>query len=104
MNFPCLFTSVIGQTTNPSVDFSDGNSVKSNNSLNAVQKGTIIIEPWYGGPLFGKAIYSNGSDSLTNFTYNGLGPVGASVEYMLADNVGLGIDFFLFNLLVLVGC
>ena len=81
------------QNTNPSVDFSDGNAVKSDNSLNAVQKGNIIIEPWYGGPLFGKALYSSGADSLLNFSYSGLGPVGGAVEYMLADNVGLGVDF-----------
>lgn len=89
----CFYNLSIGQTSNPAVDFSDGNDVKSDRSLNAVQKGNIIIEPWYGGPLFGKALYSASSDTVTNFSYTGLGPAGASVEYMLADNVGLGIDF-----------
>ena len=91
--FSCLLANVNSQTTNPSVDFSDGNAVKSDNSLNAVKKGTVIIEPWYGGPLFGKALYTAGTDSLLNFSYTGLGPMGGSVEFLLADNVGIGIDF-----------
>ena len=89
----CCYTYGYNQTSNPAVDFSDGNSVKSNNSLNAVKKGNIMIEPWYGFPLLGKALYNAGGDSLANFSYAGLGPCGGAVEYMVADNVGLGIDF-----------
>jgi hypothetical protein len=93
----CLYTTVSTQTSNPTVDFSDGNDMKSDRSLNAVQEGNIIIEPWYGGPLFGKALYNSipDSSSWTNFSYTGIGPFGGSVEYMLADNVGLGIDFII---------
>ena len=74
---------------NPSVDFTS-NSSESN--TNAVKKGNLLIEPWYGFPLWGKDLYASIVDT-TGGSYRGLGPLGATLEFMLADEVGIGVDF-----------
>ena len=57
----------------------------------AVSKGSIIIDPYYGFPNFGKSI----ADDIqgTGLTVKGLGPCGLRFEYMVADKLGLGVDF-----------
>lgn len=64
-------------------------------SAQAVSKGNIIIDPYYGAPNFGKKL----ADLITFDNPNvrkgqtgGIGPAGLRVEYMLADKFGLGVD------------
>jgi opacity protein-like surface antigen len=65
------------------------------NTANAqVEEGSIIIDPYYGYPNFGKNLVSGLLDpDATDVTSKGIGPAGLRFEYMLADNLGLGLDF-----------
>lgn len=70
----------------------------------AVKKGNIIIDPYYGFPNFGNTlagvvsdiINMNSSSSVTSEPKL-FGPAGLRAEYMVADNFGLGIDFIYNN-------
>lgn len=62
----------------------------------AVEEGNVIIDAYYGFPnlytsVF-QSLYAN-SGTESNVNVGGLGPVGGRVEYMLADKIGLGVDF-----------
>ncbi|HBF89100.1 MAG TPA: hypothetical protein DDX39_10700 [Bacteroidales bacterium] len=69
------------------------NSNKSN--AQAVKQGTILIDGFYGWPnlVTGtmKAFYVDGAFD-ENVNINSIGPLGGRVEYLLSDNLGLGID------------
>lgn len=71
-------------------------SLLFSNELNAqaVEQGNIIIDPYYGFPNFGKKL-AKGFDEYDNVKVGGLGPLGIRAEYMVADKLGLGIDFIL---------
>lgn len=61
----------------------------------AVSKGNLIIDPYYGAPNFGKRIISSLQVDGQNVVMNGvkgIGPAGLRVEYMLADKFGIGAD------------
>lgn len=65
------------------------------NSASAqVEQGTVIIDPYYGYPNFGKK-FADGivGDSATNVDITGIGPCGLRGEYMISDNFGVGVDF-----------
>lgn len=62
-------------------------------SAQAVSKGNIIIDPYYGYPNFGKKLISGITDSISDIEIGGIGPAGLRVEYMIAENFGLGFDF-----------
>ena len=61
-------------------------------SAQAVERGTIILDPYYGFPLTGKDLLHELFKPI-DMTVTGVGPTGARVEYMLADRIGVGIDF-----------
>jgi opacity protein-like surface antigen len=56
-------------------------------------QGSIIIDPYYGYPNFGKSFASSLSSSSSDIKIGGIGPAGIRAEYMLADKFGMGIDF-----------
>ena len=59
-----------------------------------VEEGNIIIDPYYGYPNIGKSLMSASiNEDAVNTKATGIGPLGLRVEYMLADNLGLGLDF-----------
>ncbi len=58
-----------------------------------VEEGNIIIDPYYGGPNFGRALLTSLEGTVENSAVSGIGPAGLRAEYLLADNFGLGIDF-----------
>jgi opacity protein-like surface antigen len=69
----------------------------------AVGKGNLIIDPYYGFPNFRK-YYTNTLGDI--FTENGLyqsqkassiGPMGLRAEFLLADRFGIGFDFIYTN-------
>lgn len=67
-----------------------------NNTANAqVEQGNVIIDPYYGGPNFGKSFFDlfTTDNNIQGVELTGIGPCGGRVEYLLADNFGLGIDF-----------
>ncbi len=66
----------------------------------AVEQGNIIIDPYYGGPNFGKSL-SSGIDGA-DFKVKGVGPMGLRAEYMVADKFGIGVDF-IYNTLSATG-
>ena len=61
-------------------------------SAQAVEQGSIIIDPYYGFPNFGKK-FADGFDFVEGIKVKGLGPLGLRAEYMVADKFGLGVDF-----------
>jgi hypothetical protein len=62
-----------------------------------VEEGSIIIDPYYGFPNFGKsfgrAIVTSLGEDGDDIVIGGIGPAGIRAEYMLADKLGLGVDF-----------
>ena len=63
------------------------------NSLHAqVEKGTILIEPYYGFLPSGKTILRALNQSGTSTTVTSLGPVGLRFNYMINEKVGMGFD------------
>lgn len=65
------------------------------NQANAqVEQGSIIIDPYYGYPNFGKSLASSlEGDFDEQSAVGGIGPAGLRFEYLLADNLGIGFDF-----------
>lgn len=57
-----------------------------------VEKGNVIIDPYYGGPNFGKK-FAESFDLKDGASVSGIGPCGLRFEYMVADKFGLGFDF-----------
>lgn len=57
--------------------------------------GSIIIDPYYGFPNFGKSFYKSieTSDKTSNFKASGIGPLGLRAEYLISDKIGIGFDF-----------
>jgi outer membrane protein W len=67
----------------------------SNHSIGQIaEEGRVFIDAYYGAPNFGKTFSK--SISLKNLTIanniESLGPLGIRMEYMLADQIGLGLD------------
>jgi opacity protein-like surface antigen len=56
-------------------------------------KGSIIVDPYYGYPNFGKTFLSAINNATSEIKTVGIGPCGARAEYMLADKFGMGVDF-----------
>lgn len=66
------------------------------NSISAqVESGSIIIDPYYGFPNFGKKLADSFvSDSINgDIQVTGIGPCGLRGEYLISDNFGIGFDF-----------
>ena len=56
-------------------------------------QGSIIIDPYYGYPNFGKSFFSILETTTLNYKATGIGPCGLRAEYMISDKIGVGIDF-----------
>jgi hypothetical protein len=56
-------------------------------------KGSIIIDPYYGFPNFGKAFLNSIESGNSSINTTAIGPCGIRAEYMLADKFGMGLDF-----------
>ncbi|MFT5822809.1 MAG: outer membrane protein W [Crocinitomix sp.] len=65
----------------------------NNAAVAQVEQGNVIIDLYYGYPNFGKKLADGINTASSEVTVGGIGPAGLRVEYMLADNFGLGIDF-----------
>ncbi|MFT5600664.1 MAG: hypothetical protein ACI9N1_000900 [Flavobacteriales bacterium] len=67
-----------------------------NSYAQATEEGNVLIDVYYGFPnLYSatlKSAYAN-SGTTTDVKIGSLGPVGAKVEYMVSDKVGMGVDF-----------
>jgi hypothetical protein len=61
-------------------------------SAQSVEKGDIIIDPYYGAPNFGK-IAAKAFPVVNDKVIDGTGPFGLRAEYMLRDKIGVGIDY-----------
>lgn len=67
----------------------------SNIYSQAVREGNVIIDPYYGGPNFGKAFFAaveSSNQGANDVKSSGIGPAGLRFEYMLGDKFGLGLD------------
>ncbi len=56
-------------------------------------KGSVVVDPYYGFPNFGKAFLSSIESNSTGVSTTAIGPCGLRAEYMLADKFGMGVDF-----------
>lgn len=56
-------------------------------------QGSIIVDPYYGYPNFGKSLYESLEATTTDFKATGIGPCGLRAEYMISDKIGIGADF-----------
>jgi opacity protein-like surface antigen len=65
----------------------------NNTAVAQVEQGNVIIDLYYGYPNFGKKLADGINNASSDITVGGIGPAGIRVEYMLADNFGLGVDF-----------
>lgn len=59
-----------------------------------VEQGNMIVDLYYGFPNFGKTLWKVLEDdsSNANTKATGIGPLGGRFEYMIADNLGFGVD------------
>lgn len=63
----------------------------------ALSQGNILVEGYYGFPNFATFLLRSAyglSGSDENVNIGGLGPLGARVEYMIDDNIGLGVEVY----------
>lgn len=59
----------------------------------AASQGNVFVDLYYGGPNFGKSFANSLSDGVESENkITGLGPAGVRLEYMVGDNIGLGVD------------
>ena len=65
----------------------------NNKAVAQVEQGNIIVDLYYGYPNFGKKLADGVNTASSEIDVSGIGPAGLRVEYLLADNFGLGIDF-----------
>ena len=70
-----------------------GFAFDSNLNAQTVSKGNVIIDPYYGGPNFGSVVLNLLKSVESEIKLTGIGPAGGRMEYLLADNFGLGVDF-----------
>ena len=61
-------------------------------SSQALYNGNIIIDGYLGAPNFGKLLISSNVNSDLVKQTSGLAPSGFRVEYMIQDNIGIGVD------------
>lgn len=61
----------------------------------ALEQGNILIEGYYGFPNLYTAVfrtaYANSGQEI-DLKIGGIGPLGGRFEYMVSDNIGLGLD------------
>jgi Outer membrane protein beta-barrel domain len=77
------------------------NKTKSKNEDDdqAVKKGNVIIDGFYGFPNLFKSLFravykesNKNGNSVDSYSIIGIGPVGGNVQYMLEDNIGLLLE------------
>lgn len=65
---------------------------EQSSSGNSIEQGTIIIDGFYGYPYYNgvilKALFQNTVGNVRNINH-----LGAKVEYMVTDQIGLGVEF-----------
>lgn len=69
--------------------------LSSNAMSQAAREGNFIIDPYYGGPNFGKAflnLVEDNANNASNVETGGIGPAGLRLEYMIGSQIGLGVD------------
>lgn len=61
----------------------------------ANSQGSIVIDPYYGYPNFGKSLVNSITDDASNTgtKATGVGPCGLRAEYLIGDKIGVGFDF-----------
>ncbi len=68
----------------------------------AIEKGTVLVDAYYGFPNLYKAVFSaaNSNGSELNLNEGGAGPLGIRGEYLLTDKIGIGLDLGFSNAFV----
>lgn len=67
----------------------------SGNLSAQLEQGSVVIDPYYGFPNFGKAFIQAVEDANPNAIdskISGVGPAGLRAEYLISDRIGLGFD------------
>jgi opacity protein-like surface antigen len=63
----------------------------------AVQKGNVMLDVYYGFPNLTTGVLRAVAKNVTNdpnLKVTGMGPFGAKASYMITDDIGLGLDFY----------
>lgn len=58
----------------------------------ALYPGNIMLDTYLGAPNFGKILVTSGLGNHQPISLNGLGPSGFRAEYLVDDNLGVGVD------------
>lgn len=61
----------------------------------ALYEGSFVIDPYYGGPNFGKTLVSVIAENTNQDVHlhrRAIGPAGIRLEYLLDDSFGIGVD------------
>lgn len=70
----------------------------------ALEEGNISINTYYGSPSIGtmlmKSIFTSDSDIDQDLDFINIGPVGVQAEYMVTENIGIGIEGSYSNILI----
>lgn len=73
---------------------------KPDGKAQSIREGNLIVDGFYGWPnLFTIMMESMVLDDTSNYTgvhgliFKGHGPLGARVEYLVADRIGVGVEF-----------
>jgi len=64
----------------------------TNSAKAQVEKGSILIEPYYGLLSTGKALLTAYNQTGTSTSSSSMGPAGLRFSYMINEKVGLGFD------------
>lgn len=75
-------------------------ALDGDDQVGVMAKGDYAVNAYYGINVFtsiAKAAYQNSTSNQSNFTIKGMGPVGANFEYMVTDEVGMGLDMYYAN-------
>ena len=59
----------------------------------ALYPGNIMLDIYGGFPNFGKMLITSGLENYQTDYLKGVGPSGFRAEYLVAENVGIGVDF-----------
>lgn len=66
----------------------------------AIEKGTVLIDTYYGTPNIFLLVKDRNNGSyrgLQNIQYKSIGSFGGRFEYLMTDNVGIGLDVNYFS-------
>lgn len=66
--------------------------ITSSVNSQALYPGNVMLDVYTGFPNFGKALLTSGLGDYQTQSLKGIGPLGFRAEYLVDDNLGVGLD------------